>query len=537
MGLGFDGENAARGWNVRVWQFAKAWLWAGSAALASCPSAMTDGVAVLLGKYAGEEGEFGRVASEVRDRLVSRWTGEDDGGGDGTGTGRRQRRAPRLKAWTSGQWMTERAGGSDVRHTETRASLLPLPPGQAAAAHATDAAGMPLGPWTITGHKWFSSAADSDCAVLLAQSPRGLSCFYAPTRLASGAMNGVRIVRLKDKLGTKALPTAELEIAGMRAWLVGEEGKGTKEISRVLNVTRIHTAVGQGGYWSRGLAVSRAFAGVRMVGDGGLLAGNAQHVRWMAGETVKCWAAMALSFFGVALLGVSEFGVGVAQGTTAAAEEGGIVPGRPEEVEVLLRVVTPVMKAQCSLASIAGLRACMESMGGVGYCENNEDVVLNVARLFRDANVGAIWEGTTSVIAEDVVRVLKGRDGGRVMGVLGGWIGGLLGRCERGFREECCAVRGNWDEFERLIRGKEVAELHWRGREVLESLETTICAVLLMMDAVINPDEIAQAVARRWVKSRLGVDAEVVDWKAETVMDAKIFLGQQRDVKDVQAKL
>ena len=517
VGLGFDQAVVRKGWNPRVWQFAKQYLWAGSAALVSCPGAMTDGVAVLLGsvsKAARTSSEWQdneiwlEVAREVRERLVSRWTGEDDRG------------QGKLKAWTSGQWMTERTGGSDVRGTETVATRLSEPE----ACDGTDIVGMPLGPWSISGFKWFSSATDADAAVMLAQTSHGLSCFYAPMRLSTGRMNGVRISRLKDKLGTKGLPTAELELVGTRAWLVGEIGKGTKEISRVLNVTRIYTAVGQVGYWGRGLAVARAWARVRKVSGGGLLSANKQHVRWMAEETVKYRAAMALSFTGVALLGVVENGTNVCIETQAC--KAGIIPEDIEDAEMLLRVFTPVMKAQASLASIAGLRACMESLGGVGYLENNEDIVMNIARLFRDANVGAIWEGTTSVIAEDVLRVLKGRQGGQMMNVLSTWVRRQLSNGAGNFKLEGEALVEAWVAFETMIRETTTEELHWRGREVLNILETVLCSCLLMADSGADRDEIADSITRRWIIMRkITNSVEHLDWEREAVMDAKIFLG------------
>jgi alkylation response protein AidB-like acyl-CoA dehydrogenase len=131
--------------------------------------------------------------------------------------------------WTSGQWMTERPGGSDIRASETRAR----PDGD--------------GTWTIEGFKWFSSATDSDMTLLLAKTPGQdkMSLFWARTKFDNGELNGVRIIRLKDKFGTKASPTAELELVGMKgARMIGAEGGGVKVISEVLNITRIHCAFG-----------------------------------------------------------------------------------------------------------------------------------------------------------------------------------------------------------------------------------------------------------------------------------------------------
>jgi len=157
--------------------------------------------------------------------------------------------------WTSGQWMTERPGGSDVSRSETVAVYSPLaPPSQ------NESGTEELGPWVVDGYKFFSSATDADMTILLARTPGGggkLSAFYAPMRLANGERNGVRIMRLKRKLGTRALPTAELELKGMRAWMIGEEGDGVKQMATVLNITRVHNAVSAISFMRRGLAIAK----------------------------------------------------------------------------------------------------------------------------------------------------------------------------------------------------------------------------------------------------------------------------------------
>jgi alkylation response protein AidB-like acyl-CoA dehydrogenase len=123
------------------------------------------------------------------------------------------------KAWTSGQWMTKRAGGSDVRNTETLATYSPMSKSEAL---STGIDGMPLGPWLINGFKWFSSATDANMATLLAKTPDGgISAFYAPTRrtlpqkteaedssLITTELNGITIHRLKSKLGTRFPPNS-----------------------------------------------------------------------------------------------------------------------------------------------------------------------------------------------------------------------------------------------------------------------------------------------------------------------------------------
>lgn len=380
VALGYKGveSHPSFSYNTRVHQHATSHIWAGSAALCECPSSMSDGAAILLGLQLdvddGDQPGRASVLQEARRRIISRDPSQ---------------------AWISGQWMTERIGGSDVSRTETiarKADDAQLHCDAEIHSSRVDAVGMPLGRWRVDGFKWFSSATDADMVILLARTPKGISLFYAPMRRTSrnqAVMNGVRLSRLKDKLGTKALPTAELEINGMWAWLIGDEGNGVKEITALLNTTRIWSGGIAVGLWSRGLAISRAFSRARTI-KAGLLEDNKQHLAWMAEQTIKFRASTHLLFLGVALLGISERGSSALSGTRAKT----IFSGDIAETKSLLRVVTPLVKAQCSLASVSGVRSCMESLGGVGYCENNEDYgIMNVARLFRDVNVNCIWEG------------------------------------------------------------------------------------------------------------------------------------------------
>ncbi|EXJ89365.1 hypothetical protein A1O3_02432 [Capronia epimyces CBS 606.96] len=544
VGYGYPHLNIHQNFNRRVHQFATLHLWSGTCAVATCPMAMTDGAAVLLRRHlddpdADQPGR-GAVFLESYKRLVS---------------------LDPAYAWTSGQWMTERTGGSDVRGTETVARRMTAQEIQSDVADGRDqdAHGLPLGPWLIDGFKWFSSATDADMAVLLAQTSKGLSAFYAPLRRRVGRssrtagasaalttetsssesshpqpseMNGVRLQRLKSKLGTKGLPTAELELKGMRAFLIGSEGQGVKEISAVLNITRLYTASAGAGYLARGLAVSRAYTQVRRVRGGQLLRDNAQHLAWMAGESVKYRANTHLVFLGAALLGASEQGHDAATtGTRAAA----LIPRDKAAVDTLLRILTPVMKAQVTLNSVSGLRACMESLGGVGYCENNDDGgVLNIARLFRDSVVGTIWEGTTSVMAEDLLRVIKNpKTKTDVLDrVFGAWSRHVLAAVNPSFASETDIVRNRYHALRHLVRRLSADQLQRRGREVLEHIEAIACACLLMFDASVDQDAVATAIARRWVRS-IALPSDSVqedsvidpDWAGEVDLDRRIYLG------------
>lgn len=520
VGLAYENEGQNNAWNPRVHQFVKYHIWTGSSAFVTCPSAMTDGAAKLLGKHLDDDN--GEIFASARRRLISR---------------------DKDAAWTSGQWMTERKGGSDVRGTETIAVKLKT----ADETDGVDADGQPLGPWRIDGFKWFSSATDANMTILLAKTGKDgqISAFYAPLRrrvrkenqetLGSEnpgyrtELNGIRIQRLKNKLGTKGVPTAELELKGMRGYLIGKEGQGIKEITHILNVTRMQNIATAVGSWGRGLAISRAFSRVRSVG-GKLLCDIPAHVRGLAQEHVKYTAHMHLCYFIAALLGRSE-GFSSSKDTSAAATgvphdggDNGILPTDITQVNALYRLLTPVAKAQTALSSISGLRACMESLGGIGYLEN-EDPELNIARLYRDANVLAIWEGTTDIMADDFVRVIKGKDGSRILEVLQEWVKTSFSVGDSaGFANECRQLDALAERLLKGLRSKDREELSWKGRDYLHDMDLLVCGCLLIHDAARDGDPIAREVALRWIH-RMNEDASR-GWREEASWDRKIVFGE-----------
>ncbi|GAM83050.1 hypothetical protein ANO11243_010360 [Dothideomycetidae sp. 11243] len=526
-------ENAGASYNRRVHQFAVGHVWVCTSTMTVCPTAMTDGAAKLLGQHQNDKdgdqpGRQGAVRDAFR-RLTSRDPNE---------------------AWTSGQWMTERSGGSDVSGTETVARRLSEQELAEAKKQGStqDAHGNALGPWTIDGFKWFSSATDSEMVLMLAQTGKGLGLFYAPMRrIAPGnakspsgkpltELNGIRIQRLKSKIGTKSLPTAELELKGVRGWLIGEEGKGVREISMILNLTRLHTGCGGTGYWSRALHVSRAYARIRKV-KGGLLQDNPAHLRWMANNVVQYTAATQFGYFCVAMLGAQEQGWDKVVKSTLAAK---IIPSNEQELSALFRLLTPVLKAQVSVASVLGMREHMEALGGVGYCENNEDGgVFNIAKIFRDNLVSPIWEGTVSVMAEDVVRVMADKRiaGGKVVNnVFVPWARRVLDGCNKEFRTEVAAVQDRLDALAKMETDCSKEELVYRGRELLEHIEAIVCGIALLYDASSDGDEVAAEVARRYIRQKAlpgfiwGADSR--DWRYLSAMDRRIFLGISPIIKN-----
>jgi alkylation response protein AidB-like acyl-CoA dehydrogenase len=527
--------------NRRIYAFVLSHLWSPTGTMTGCPMSMTDGAATLLSKHLNEpdRDQPGRktVFAEAYRRLTSR--------------------DPKL-AWTSGQWMTERTGGSDVSGTETSATRMSTEEVEhdRTAGRGSCAIGLPLGPWKIDGFKWFSSATDSEMAVLLARTSKsGLSAFLIPMRRRIGdhmpsanilneedpprtELNGIRIQRLKNKLGTKSLPTAELELKGARGWLIGIEGQGIKDISAILNITRLSTGAGSVASWGRGLAICRAYSKIRKV-RGGLLQDNAAHLRWMADETVKYWAAAHFSFLGVALQGSLEQDWDYMVANTKATR---LIPKDKTQVAALLRLILPVMKAQVTVASVYGLRQCMECLGGVGYCENNEDGgLMNIAKIYRDNLVNPIWEGTVSVMAEDVVRVLLDRrlgDGDILKNVFSPWTRNILTSCSAAFTAEKKIVELRLQALNDLIGEAQKEELLYRGRELLDHIEAIVSSVAMLHDATVNPNTVAGEIAMRWVRSITVVPEPAVrraDWTEDVKIARSIFLGD--DIRRQNFKL
>lgn len=503
----------------RVYQFAKYALWCGSAAWVNCPSLMTDGVAALFRKHLTES-DLSKNEEKILKSAYDRLTSRDP-----------------AVAWTTGQWMTERQGGSDVSMTE---SVATYDPGRNMSAKATD--GNALGPWQIDGFKWFSSATDSNMMVMLARTPKGISTFFAPMRKTleerdvlgnDTELNGVTIQRLKNKLGTRALPTAELVLKGTRAWLVGEDGRGTKEIATVLNIARIHNGATAIGLWGRGLGIVRAFTRVRVVGRRPLWERTA-FMRTLARMHAEYKANVLFNFLVAGLLGVIEQDQIAAfnRKKTASISSTGQVPGLRNVAMAhnLFRLLTPALKGHCSKTAISGLQECMESLGGVGYLEN-EDMQFNIARLYRDANVMPIWEGTTDMMADDsIIRVLHGKLREPVMNTMETWISTLLGQIQKdgGFNLQHDQVRQWWADLKTSVEGISREEAEMKSRAALDCLVNIVQGLLLLIDAVTDRNEVAKLVAEAWFMEKCpGMTLKQTDWKNQIGADLKIVFGSR----------
>ncbi|KAI0134376.1 hypothetical protein BJ170DRAFT_609563 [Xylariales sp. AK1849] len=493
--LGFEKGFSAQGYEsglgryTRVVQYMRILLWEGSSANTSCPQAMQDGATRLLQHRLAGDG-LDSVEREVFQNAFDHLTSRDP-----------------EKAWTSGQWMTERVGGSDVSQTETIATYSPSYPG---ASLCDPTENVPLGPWSISGFKWFSSATDGNMTILLAKTPKGLSAFYAPMRRydrslvtsASGTtggieLNGVTISRLKNKMGTKSLPTAELELNGMRGWLIGEEGRGIQEISTILTVTRIRTAVGGLGYLSRSLAIARAYAKVREVGAGRgartRLIDSPLHIRTLSDMTIEYHAMMLLVFYSTYIMGLEEHPTCTTEPPSQTTAR--ITPAK-ELITPLLRVLTPLVKAFCTKQCISLIYGCMESLGGVGYLENSETEYLNIARLFRDACVLSIWEGTTDVLSTDLIRTLKHpREGTESIRALDT----LINITVPGINKE---IMLEWETLKNEIETTLQADLLSLARDILWRVAEVLMSALFLVDSNSNGDTRTREMCQRYLAKR-----------------------------------
>jgi alkylation response protein AidB-like acyl-CoA dehydrogenase len=270
--------------------------------------------------------------------------------------------------WVSSQWMTERPGGSDVQNTETVATYSPVH------KKTSQYRRIDEGDYLISGFKFFSSATDADIAFILAKTSSGiLSLFLAPLRktitdpngLPKQVTNGVRIHRLKNKMGTKSLPTAELELHETRAHLVGPLDRGIATVANLLNVSRSHNFITSASLWRRSMAIAKSFAKARTSIDQPLWL-FPMHMRMLARMEVKHRGLMHLNFFTTALISFTENGFPDHDGLPSTASYAPL-PDPEIEAQVVLRALTATVKAVVCKVSLGAIQECQEAMGGVGY--------------------------------------------------------------------------------------------------------------------------------------------------------------------------
>jgi putative acyl-CoA dehydrogenase len=270
--------------------------------------------------------------------------------------------AAEKRGLTAGMSMTEKQGGSDVR------------------ANTTAAVRQGDGSYQITGHKWFTSAPMGDLFMVLAQAPGGLSCFLLPRILPDGTRNAMRLMRLKDKLGNRSNASAEVEYENATVWLVGEEGRGVRTILEMVNSTRLDCVLG---------AASMMRLGVVQA------AHHAAH-RKAFGKTLIDQPLMAnvLADLAIESEAATTVAIRLAEATDRAA-------GGDEHEAAFRRLALAAVKYYVCKQAPAHAAEALECFGGNGYVEES-----GMPRLYREAPLQSIWEGSGNVAALDVLRAL-----------------------------------------------------------------------------------------------------------------------------------
>ncbi|HEY1698254.1 MAG TPA: acyl-CoA dehydrogenase family protein [Trebonia sp.] len=263
---------------------------------------------------------------------------------------------------TAGMSMTEKQGGSDVR------------------ANTTTAVRQDDGSYRLTGHKWFTSAPMGDLFMVLAQAPGGLSCFLLPRILPDGTRNAMRLMRLKDKLGNRSNASAEVEYEGATAWLVGEDGRGVRTILEMVNSTRLDCVLNAAMMLRLGVVQAAHHAAHRSA-FGQRLVEQPLMANVLADLAIESEAATVVA---LRLAGATDRAL------------------RGDAREALFRRLALASVKYHVTKQVPGHAAeALECFGGNGYVEES-----GMPRLYREAPLQSIWEGSGSVAALDALRAL-----------------------------------------------------------------------------------------------------------------------------------
>jgi putative acyl-CoA dehydrogenase len=353
-------------------------------------------------------------------------------------------RAPGDKQFlTAGMSMTEKQGGSDIR------------------ANTTTATEQADGSYLIRGHKWFTSAPMSDLLLVLAQAPGGVTCFVVPRVLPDGSVNGLRLQRLKEKLGNHSNASSEVEYDDAVGWRLGDEGRGVPTIIAMVNMTRLDCTLGSATSMRVGVQRAAHHAAHRTA-FGGLLIGQPLMRNVLADLAVEAEASTTVALWLADL--------------TDRAEAG------DEHAKSLRRVSLAVSKYHvCKRAPMHAAEA-LECFGGNGYVEDSR-----MPRLFRESPLMSIWEGSGNVAALDTLRAMVRQPDSLLV-----------------FIDELDAARGldaHYDVFvDRIKQGVgDLGTMEHRARRVVGDMALALQGALLLRHG--HP-----AVAEVFAVSRLGGD-------------------------------
>jgi acyl-CoA dehydrogenase len=311
-----------------------------------CPINVTDGCAKLLNNFG---------SAELKARYLDGLTQTDMN-----------------RLTQGGQFMTEKEGGSDV-------------------GTLTSTAVQDGDHWRLTGEKWFCSNADAEVVMLLARpegagpGTRGVGLFLMPRRLEDGSQNHYRIVRLKDKLGTRSMASGEIKLEGAIAYAVGKLDRGFVQMAEMVNSSRLSNGVKSTALMRRAhhdamtVAKNRVVFGQRIID---LPLARRQLMKIMLATE----QALSMSFMTADALDRAEAG--------------------SQDAAALLRILTPTLKFRATRDARKVCGDALEMRGGIGYIEE-----FATARLLRDAHLGSIWEGTGNIVAIDALKRAVGRHG------------------------------------------------------------------------------------------------------------------------------
>lgn len=324
----------------------------------ACPASMTTGAAIVLDRYddGGLEDYFARLTSRDPDDHIE-----------------------------GAMFLTEKQGGSDVGANEVRAE--PLDEEEAVTPEGAD-----VDPYALYGEKWFCSNIDAQGALALARTPgapdgvKGLSLFLVPRELPDGSLNDAVFRRLKDKLGTKSVPTGEIEYDGATGYLVGAEGEGFRAMSEMMNYERLTNATGAVGLIGRALLEAKIRAANREA-FGSVIDEYPLMRRDLVDLTVDYEGAAAFAF------------------EAARQYERRLREGDDGDAFRLMRLLIPIAKHRTARMSVEVTSYACEVLGGNGAVRE-----WTTPRLLRDAQILPIWEGTSNILSLDVLRALDRED-------------------------------------------------------------------------------------------------------------------------------
>ncbi|PMR71569.1 acyl-CoA dehydrogenase family protein [Halomonas heilongjiangensis] len=429
-----------------------------------CPLSMTDALTRTLRK-------FGSPA--LIERYLGRLTSQDA-----------------EQRFQGAMFMTEQDAGSDVGAITTEARY-------------------EGGVWRLYGDKWFCSNPDAALAMVLARpaggeaGTRGLTLFLLPRHLEDGSLNRYRILRLKDKLGTRSMASGEIVLEGAEAHVVGEPGNGFKQMTDMINMSRLSNGVRSAGLMRR--AVNEAlFISRHRVAFGRQLIDLPLMQRQLSKMMVSAEQGRSMVFHTADCLRRAD--------------------GGDPEAAKLLRILTPLIKFRTTRDARKVTGDGMEVRGGCGYIEEWSD-----ARVLRDAHLGSIWEGTSNIVALDVFRAIRRE---RTLPVLRDYLRRLLDEAALTERERALFTTLLAKGVAAAERVADSPDNEAEGRRIASGLYHLTSAIILAWEAARLGDDCRRlALAKLVLQHRLlprdplepaAVDAEAVaDLLAETALDRR----------------